>query len=256
MMEGIEIPPLYMIAPTPHRVSYGAHAWLAATFVLWAISTSAWCGLDAPTSADPNLALDGTRWLLLHAQSSAHEPQFGLRVILQFNANHLSLRTGCGTTTAAYEIHAGVLQVGELTRAVHPCAEDHKRFDRALLTALSARPIVKRSSNELFLETNDARLRFAAEPGPSAKAAAETIEVAARRKACMGMVPTMCLQTRTAGTQLWQVFYGMMLDFDPQPGIQYQLRVLEEPVANPPADAPSTYTFVDALLSERRVKGH
>jgi len=87
----------------------------------------------------------------------------------------------------------------------------------------------------------------------SANAQTKFIHVAAERKPCTGVAPMMCLQIREDESAPWQNYYGKIEGFTPEPGIEYRLRVLEETVPNPPADASSKRWTLD-LIVEQRVK--
>jgi heat shock protein HslJ len=145
-----------------------------------------------------------------------------------------------------------VLVVGDLKAVNHPCTGG-QRFDRELMEALSARPALHQTSDELLLEAASGKLKFRAERGPSVRAVRKIVYVASARKACMGNVAAMCLQIRSTPTGDWGHFYDEIIDFTPQPGVEYRLRVLEDPVPDPPMDAPSSREFIDAVLSVRRV---
>lgn len=80
------------------------------------------------------------------------------------------------------------------------------------------------------------------------------IYVAAQRVPCMGVGPMECLQTRERPDQRWQLFYGGIEGFDFQPGTEYRLRIVEEPVLNPPADGSSIHTRLDQVLEQRKTR--
>lgn len=65
------------------------------------------------------------------------------------------------------------------------------------------------------------------------------VNVAGQRSPCTGVAPMLCLQVRTQPGAPWQLHYGDIEGFDWQSGTEYVIRVREEAVANPPADAPS-----------------
>ncbi|RMC34356.1 DUF4377 domain-containing protein [Paracoccus alkanivorans] len=79
------------------------------------------------------------------------------------------------------------------------------------------------------------------------------IYVAPQKVPCTGVGPILCLQTRETPDQPWQLFYGEIQGFDFRPGTEYRLRVIEEPVSNPPADSSAIRTTLDQVLEERKV---
>jgi heat shock protein HslJ len=201
---------------------------------------------------EPVVALSGSRWSLMRAEPSTAALSYGVRTTLEFSATHVRVQSGCTRGKAPYRVVNGTLLLGGI-RTTHRACTSGQGFDSALLAALSARPALQQTSTELVLVSASGQLVFRAEPGPSAQAVSKVIYVAAARKSCMGNVPAMCLQTRTKATDPWGLFYDEIVDFTPQPGVEYRLRVLQDPVRNPPMDAPSTREYLDAILSERVV---
>ena len=63
-----------------------------------------------------------------------------------------------------------------------------------------------------------------------------------------------CLQVRDSPEQAWRLHYGEIAGFTHELGIEYRLRILEDEVPNPPADASSKRWFLD-LVVEQRVVG-
>jgi hypothetical protein len=79
-----------------------------------------------------------------------------------------------------------------------------------------------------------------------------TLEVAPKRKTCMGLIKQQCLMVREiqpgkpAGQ--WEPLYSEIVGFKHKAGTRYQLRVLKERVENAPADAPNmTYKLVKRI---------
>ena len=63
-----------------------------------------------------------------------------------------------------------------------------------------------------------------------------------------------CLQVREQESDPWQLHYSGIADFEPQPGIEYRLRIIEEKVKNPPADGSSIRWTLDQVIEQRVVK--
>jgi hypothetical protein len=75
-----------------------------------------------------------------------------------------------------------------------------------------------------------------------------TLEVAATRVACVGVVPMECLQVRMGGQEPWQLFYDAIEGFTWEPGYRYTLRVARRVVSDPPADGSSVaYRLLEVL---------
>lgn len=79
-----------------------------------------------------------------------------------------------------------------------------------------------------------------------------TLQVAARRQACTGLIPMQCLmvreQTREKPKPKWTPFFGDIAGFTHKPGTRHTLRVRLDKLDTPPADAPdTTYTLLKIL---------
>ncbi|WP_198314484.1 META and DUF4377 domain-containing protein [Chitinibacter sp. GC72] len=85
-----------------------------------------------------------------------------------------------------------------------------------------------------------------------AKPVEKVIWVGPRKKDCVaGVMKTQCLQYKTSKNSQWLNFYGEIAGFDWQEGKRYKLKVREEQIANPPADASSIKTSLVKVLSSR-----
>jgi hypothetical protein len=75
-----------------------------------------------------------------------------------------------------------------------------------------------------------------------------------------------CLQVRSSENQPWQLFYGEIEGFTPQPDTAYYLKLRYETVPNPPADASAVRTILERVVfsetisrkrrSRTSLKGH
>ena len=65
----------------------------------------------------------------------------------------------------------------------------------------------------------------------------KTLEVAPSRIECTGVAPQMCLRVRESSDDPWRPLYDEIAGFEYEPGYLYEIRIKEEAVANPPADA-------------------
>jgi heat shock protein HslJ len=65
---------------------------------------------------------------------------------------------------------------------------------------------------------------------------------------CVGTGPQTCMQVKLNPESNYTLFYDQIEGFEFEPGYEYELRVLVEPVENPPADASSLkYTLVEEV---------
>ena len=87
---------------------------------------------------------------------------------------------------------------------------------------------------------------------------AVTIEVAAKRRACTGLIEMQCLMVRelraagdTNSVQVkpkWKPLFGEIIGFKKDPGKRYTLRVRKDRLESPPADTSgTTYTLLRVL---------
>ncbi len=86
---------------------------------------------------------------------------------------------------------------------------------------------------------------------------AVTLEIAPKRRTCMGMVKMQCLLVReiTPGQPKarWEPLFSEITGFTHVPGKHYKLRVRKDRIENPPADAPdTTYTLLKVLSWQQK----
>lgn len=79
-----------------------------------------------------------------------------------------------------------------------------------------------------------------------------TLEVAAKSRACKGLIEMQCLMVREAVVgqpkQKWVPLFQEITGFQPLKEVRYVLRVRKDKIENPPADAPDTiYTLLRVL---------
>ena len=93
---------------------------------------------------------------------------------------------------------------------------------------------------------------------PTATAPAQRpqyLYVSAVRKNCSaGAGQMQCLQVRSSENQPWQLFYGEIEGFTPQPDTAYYLKLRYETVANPPADASAVRAILERVVFSETVK--
>ena len=76
-----------------------------------------------------------------------------------------------------------------------------------------------------------------------------TLQVAPTRVECVGVGPMTCLQVRETADAPWTLMYAEIVGFDYEPGYHYAIRIKEEVVADPPADASALRRTLVAVLS-------
>lgn len=88
----------------------------------------------------------------------------------------------------------------------------------------------------------------AASDGLTNDATEKTWYVGPERMPCTGVAPQMCLQVKENISENYSLFYDNIEGFCYSPGYEYVIRVMEESVENPPADASSKkWTLVEVV---------
>lgn len=166
---------------------------------------------------------------------------------------------GCNRYSANYVYARGLLIVKAPLSTRMGCASaDHARLEADYLTALtriaSSTLDAQPAARVLTLTTTDGDvLTFERTQDPIAGGVGNTklVYVAAGTAQCTaGAMRTQCLQVRDHPSQPWQLWYGGIRGFQPEPGIAYRLRVVEVPVAAPPADGASVEWVLDAVIEQ------
>lgn len=70
-------------------------------------------------------------------------------------------------------------------------------------------------------------------------ASTKTLWVAHYKVDCVGVAPQRCFLIKEGQYDEWSLWYGEIEGFDFEPGYAYEIRVSEEAIESPPADAPS-----------------
>ncbi|KAF0815023.1 hypothetical protein IGB42_00100 [Andreprevotia sp. IGB-42] len=79
----------------------------------------------------------------------------------------------------------------------------------------------------------------------------KVLEIAPQKVECTGVGKMECLQVRGAADEPWTLLYQQIEGFDFKAGVSYRLRVREERVPNPPADAPATRLILVDILESK-----
>ena len=93
---------------------------------------------------------------------------------------------------------------------------------------------------------------FASLPNADVSAVVRTLHVGPSLVPCTGVGQETCLQVREAVEAAWTLLHGAIDGFDYEPGFDYIIRVKEELIANPPADASSLRRTLIAILSKTK----
>ncbi|WP_196782536.1 DUF4377 domain-containing protein [Chromobacterium paludis] len=209
---------------------------LAAVVLAGCAATSPVRVADAPTLSQ----LQG-EWRQVDAGPAAAK--------LQIDGQRLSIRAGCNGMFGPAALENGKLSAKPLAATMMMCPPEAMQRDAALSRQLEAGMPVKLARGQLLLGEGKDAMRFEKLPQGEIK----FIYVAAERKPCSGVAPMQCLQVRADKNQPWQLHYGEIEGFQPEPGVAYRLRIKEVKVDNPPADASSIRWILDMVVEQEVV---
>lgn len=198
-------------------------------------------GVAAMAQTDP---LDNTRWRLDPAQGKA---------TIQFQSGRWSAK-GCNHLGGAYKIQGARLVGTQGMSTMMACPPPMENIDRMLSSLLSENQSFRIEGDTLTLKSAKGEWKFAREPMPSKAAATKFIYVSAEKKPCTGGAPMECLQIREDKDGPWRLFYGKIIGFEPEPGIEYRLRIKEDKIANPAADQASVVWYLDLVVEQKVVE--
>ena len=199
-------------------------------------------------------ALTAHHWDLVQ-WTGGQAPQ-GKRLRLDFEGGRFSTSTMCYGAGGAYRVDGRSIRLGngkgQFAATMMACPEPAMSAERAYLKSLAAVRSWRIVGDRLVLRTAKGEtLTYRAAHKPAADAPRKFIYVSAEMRPCTGVAPTTCLQVREKQGDPWRLHYGRIVDFDPQPGIEYRLRIIEEKVAHPPADGSSIRWTLDQIVEQR-----
>ncbi|QZP07621.1 META and DUF4377 domain-containing protein [Caenibius sp. WL] len=174
-------------------------------------------------------------------------------------SGRFSSSTGCNRVGGAFKVTGSKLRFGDgkggLVRTQMACPEPAMSVEHAYVDSLAQVTRYRISGDRLVLRTaKGTTLTYRAAHKPAADAPRKFIYVSSETRPCTGVAPMTCLQVREKESDAWQLHYGGIVDFDPQPGVAYRLRIIEEKVENPPADASSIRWTLDQIVEQRLVE--
>jgi heat shock protein HslJ len=203
--------------------------------------------------------VERTRWSLSESQLASPPPEEITGVRLEFQGDRLSANSGCNLGSGTFRFEGDVLVLGAMATTRRACLGAAAAYEAAFFAFLGSRPHARLEGDgdELVLESSDGAnagsLRFRTQPMPSANAVEKFIYVASTRVPCAGVGTMECLQVRESTSAPWRAFHGEIIGFTPELGIEYRLRVLEDPMPNPPGDASSKRWYLDLVVEQRVV---
>ena len=238
---------------------------LSRRFMLLIVASATLAACAGPTSTTSPIATDAqlqaSRWELIKWPGHViPHGDNGEPVILNFSnekgQGRVSGRAWCNNFSAPYTIRgADKLSIVQAVTTRMACPEHQMKFEADFLEKLQAVNNFKITGPLLTMQTLDGQtLTFHTREKVGAAAKTKLVSVASEKAPCTaGVMKTTCYQIREDKKQPWQLWYGNINGFKPEPGIEYRLRILEEKIANPPADASSIKWTLDMIV-EQEVK--
>ncbi|MEZ4591609.1 MAG: META domain-containing protein [Chloroflexota bacterium] len=229
---------------------------------LVACGATGFAGETAEPEMDSSASLNGTSWVL-----QEYGPEGNLKpllpdtsVTLMFEDGRLSGTATCNTYFADFSQSGNTLNFGPIGSTRMACLEPITQQENEFLAAMATVKQYVVAEGLLTLTYNDGILVFATAPaegdaGPTDETTGEskTLFVGPELVDCVGVAPQQCLQVRESAAEEWTLFYGQIIGFEYEPGFEYELRVTETEVANPPADASSLEVTLVEVVSQTAV---
>ncbi len=225
----------------PRRAKHSGAAIIKLAFVLIAAALLAACATPAPHSAPTT----ESRWNMTHA--SFGTPGGGVTPTLEFRGGRIYAHSGCNRASGNYQDRGSRLAIDALMSTRMACHDALNQFEIRYYKLLSANPVYRIDSDTLTVTAGGESARFTR----ARSLISRIIEVAPMRVDCIGVAKMGCLQWREKPDEPWRRHYGEIAGFTHRAGTTYRLRIREEPVSNPPADAPSVRWVLEQVLQER-----
>jgi heat shock protein HslJ len=233
----------YAIADGQLRVNYTTDE--GEGVLIFAADGASGQGQTQPPSASAGESLAGTSWMLASwgDPDSQNTPLPDTEITLVFDEDSLGGSSGCNLYTAPYTAASSGLEIGVAAGTLMMCPEEIMDQEFEFLTALQGAQKYAIADGQLRVNytTDEGAGVLVFEPEETATESEnqKTIYVASQMVDCVGVGPQKCLQVREEPGADWQFHYSGIEGFNYEPGYNYTLRIREEAVENPPADASS-----------------
>lgn len=218
-------------------------------------STTAATGSPAG-KGQPATALGAQHWDLIEWTGQTLPAGKSLRLDFDAQNGRFSSATTCNRVMGGYTAKGASIRLGGkdggFASTLMACPEPAMKMEQAYVQALGAVTGYRLDGGQLVLTAADGvTLTYQAAHKPAANAPRKFIYVSAETKPCTGVAPMTCLQVRDKESDPWTLHYSGIEGFTPEPGIEYRLRIIEEKVDNPPADASSIRWTLDQVIEQR-----
>lgn len=210
--------------------------------------------------SDRQLTLDGTAWTL-NQWSGANAPARLLAntpITVEFTRDGISGLASCNRYRSTYSTTGANLSIAAIALTRISCAADVLQQEAAFVSVL------ERAQSYRINEQGQLQIAYGSgqsagtltfnlgQTGATRPDPERTLYVAPQTVPCFGGTTQQCLQIRETPTGTWAVLYGGIEGFNYQPGFNYQLRVAERPIANPPPGTPTSRLVLLEVVSQTR----
>ncbi len=185
-------------------------------------------------------------------------PEFvplGTEAIANFDNGGLIGSTGCNnyrTTSEVSETHLNVSdQIASTRKACPPPLDELEAQFLAALAGAQKYRLNEAGALEISYANNLGWGLLRLVPAPDSE---RVVYVAPEQVDCVGVAPQRCLQVRNHPREPWQNLYQSIEGFEYEPGYRYRLRIAEQPVVNPPADAPDRRLLLVEMLERTPIE--
>jgi heat shock protein HslJ len=208
-------------------------------------------GFDRPAQPGDTSILDHTKWRLTGVSKTQLTLPAASKFTVTFEGSQYMF-SGCNLISGKFRLAEGKFIVtGPGRSTMKACPPEIQEVDSAFSKVLMAKPSVHVDGDQLTLAGDDgSEWTFHKEPLPSKEATTKFIYVAAFTKDCTGVGPMQCLQIRESKDQPWTLSHINIAGFEHVPGIEYRLRIKEDQVPHPAADASSVKWYLDMVVEQ------
>ncbi len=187
---------------------------------------------------------------------------------LRFDNGNISIANACNRMGGAFTFVYNVLTVKPLIATKMMCQDELNQAEQAISSRIVGKQSVifsQQDESPIITLSNAVqdKLVFKGVITPEAKYGSQAevvfLEVAPQTKACVGVAPMQCLQTReiryneqgikTYSSPEWENFYGGIEGYKHDPQQRQILRLKRYSIKNPPADG-SSYAYVLDMIVE------
>ncbi len=206
-------------------------------------------GGDVEPGVDSSAELEGSSWTLeeFGPDDGPTADLPNAPITLNFVDGGINGSASCNSYFGEFTQSDSSLTFGAIGSTKMACADDIMQQENSYLTALSTVSSFTLTAEQLTLNYENGRLIFTANTTEEASGEADaeqdetikTLFVGPELVDCVGVAPQQCLQVRQSEADEWTLFYGQIVGFEYEPGYEYELRVSETEIENPPADASS-----------------